>query len=64
MNLEDGGRGIGNAVETYLINPLSSYMFDINNKVEKLLINKIIALSEEFVKIKSLKSFYYYLFCH
>ena len=35
LNLEDGGRGIGNAVETYLINPLSSYMFDINNNVSE-----------------------------
>lgn len=27
-NLENGGRGIGNMVENYLINPLSRYMFD------------------------------------
>lgn len=29
-NLENGGRGIGNIVETYLINPLSCYIFDNN----------------------------------
>ena len=27
-NLENGGRGIGNIVESYLVNPLSSYIFD------------------------------------
>jgi ATP-dependent Clp protease ATP-binding subunit ClpA len=27
-NLENGGRGIGNVVEKYLINPLSRYLFD------------------------------------
>lgn len=51
LNLEDGGRGIGNAVETYLINPLSSYMFNINNNVSELTITSIIANSEDDVKI-------------
>ena len=32
-NLDNGGRGIGNVVETYLINPLSRYLFD--SRVEK-----------------------------
>ena len=27
-NLQNGGRGIGNVVENYLINPLSRYLFD------------------------------------
>lgn len=27
-NLENGGRGIGNIVESLLINPLSRYLFD------------------------------------
>ena len=27
-NLENGGRGIGNMIEKYLINPLSRYLFD------------------------------------
>ena len=27
-NLENGGRGIGNVVESYFVNPLSSYIFD------------------------------------
>ena len=52
LNLEDGGRGIGNALETYLINPLSSYMFNINNKVEELEITNIIALTEDDVIIE------------
>ncbi len=30
-NLSNGGRGIGNVVESYLIDPLSRYMFDENN---------------------------------
>ena len=29
-NLANGGRGIGNIVESYLIDPLSRYMFDEN----------------------------------
>lgn len=29
-NLENGGRGIGNVVESYLINPLARYLFDEN----------------------------------
>ena len=43
-NLENGGRGIGNVIEKYLINPLARYLFDnqvqaggsvrINNIVE------------------------------
>ncbi|WP_406037814.1 AAA family ATPase [Succinimonas sp.] len=32
-NLDNGGRGIGNVVESYLINPLSRYLFD--NRVEQ-----------------------------
>ena len=27
-NLENGGRGIGNVIEKYLINPLARYIFD------------------------------------
>jgi len=27
-NLNNGGRGIGNIVESYLINPLARYLFD------------------------------------
>ena len=30
-NLDNGGRGIGNVVENFLINPLSRYLFD--NKI-------------------------------
>lgn len=28
LHLQNGGRGIGNIVENYLINPLSRYLFD------------------------------------
>lgn len=52
MNLEDGGRGIGNAVETYLINPLSGHMFDNHeNKVNSVVIKEIVAVSEDDVKL-------------
>ena len=52
MNLEDGGRGIGNAVETYLINPLSGHMFDNHaNKVDSVVIKEIVAVSEDDVKL-------------
>lgn len=27
-NLQNGGRGVGNVVENFLINPLSRYLFD------------------------------------
>ncbi len=50
-NLENGGRGIGNVIEKYLINPLARYLFDnqikagavvkINNIVEE---NKVVSL--------------------
>ena len=51
-NLEDGGRGIGNAVETYLINPLSNYVFDTykENKTN-VHIKEIHAISEDDVKL-------------
>ena len=52
MNLEDGGRGIGNAVETYLINPLSGHMFDNHeNKINSVVIKEIVAVSEDDVKL-------------
>ena len=41
MIIISGGRGIGNAVETYLINPLSGHMFDNHeNKVNSVVIKK------------------------
>ena len=53
-NLENGGRGIGNVIEKYLINPLARYIFDnsvqegvsikIKNIVEQ---NKVISLECE-----------------
>ena len=51
-NLEDGGRGIGNAVETYLINPLSNYVFDTyqENKTN-VHIEEINVISEDDVKL-------------
>ena len=41
-NLDNGGRGIGNIVESFLINPLSRYLFD--NEIfsdKKIVINRI-----------------------
>lgn len=32
QNLDNGGRGIGNVIETYLINPLSRHLFDAQVK--------------------------------
>ena len=46
-NLDEGGRGVGNVVEEFLITPLSTYMFD--NKVqsgEKIIIQQIQGLAE------------------
>jgi ATP-dependent Clp protease ATP-binding subunit ClpA len=44
-NLENGGRGIGNVVESYLINPLARYLFDelvrAGERVEILNINGV-----------------------
>jgi len=50
-NLENGGRGIGNVIEKYLINPLARYLFDnqikagsvvrINSIIEE---NKVVSL--------------------
>ena len=42
LNLDNGGRGIGNIVESLLVNPLSRYLFD--NEIfsnAKLVINSI-----------------------
>jgi len=41
-NLDNGGRGIGNIVESYLVNPLSSYIFDLDvNSGDSILIDDI-----------------------
>ena len=40
-NLDNGGRGIGNIVESLLINPLSRYLFD--NEIFE---NRIVAIDE------------------
>jgi ATP-dependent Clp protease ATP-binding subunit ClpA len=29
-NRENGGRGIGNVVESFFLNPLSEFLFDVN----------------------------------
>ena len=43
-NLENGGRGIGNVVESYLINPLSRYLFD--SRVEKNAAIRVLSVAE------------------
>ena len=44
-NLENGGRGIGNVIEKYLINPLARYLFD--NRIEKGAVVRIVDIIEE-----------------
>lgn len=44
--LENGGRGVGNAIETCLINPLSRYMFDHGTEGNVLVIEDIIEVDE------------------
>ena len=44
-NLENGGRGIGNVIEKYLINPLARYLFD--NQIKAGAVVKIINIVEE-----------------
>ena len=47
-NLDEGGRGVGNVVEEFLITPLSTYVFD--NKVQsgdKIIIRQINGLDEK-----------------
>ncbi len=52
QNLEDGGRGIGNAVETYLINPLSRYHFDhFDENLKEIHIQNILVNQEDEVKL-------------
>ena len=41
-NIQDGGRGIGNLVETALVNPLSRVVFDKQLEQTRLIIDKII----------------------
>ena len=50
-NLEDGGRGIGNAVETYVLNPLSRYYFDnYENNLTNIDILEIKEINSELVE--------------
>lgn len=49
-NLENGGRGIGNIIEEYLINPLSRYIFD--NRIHQ---NADIAIEEIVIDGNSVK---------
>ena len=44
-NLENGGRGIGNIVEKFLINPLARFIFD--NKIDSGKTINILSISEE-----------------
>ena len=45
QNLENGGRGIGNIVESMFINPLSRYLFDNNIERDMKIVIKDITLS-------------------
>ena len=50
-NLEDSGRGIGNAVETYVLNPLSRYYFDnYENNLTNIDILEIKEINSELVE--------------
>lgn len=42
IGLENGGRGIGNAIESCLINPLSRYLFDHDVKGSRLIVEDIV----------------------
>lgn len=44
--LENGGRGVGNAIESCLINPLSRYLFDHDIRGNILVIDDIVAVDE------------------
>jgi ATP-dependent Clp protease ATP-binding subunit ClpA len=50
-NLDNGGRGIGNIVESMLINPLSRYMFDNEIFSDKRIIINDIDTSERITKL-------------
>ncbi len=50
-NLDNGGRGIGNIVESMLVNPLSRYMFDNEIFSDKEIIISDIDISERITKL-------------
>lgn len=53
LNIEDGGRGIGNAVETYLLNPLSRYLVDnMEKNIKELTIEDISVTDSELAVLK------------
>ena len=41
-NLENGGRGIGNVMEKYFINPLARYIYDHHMNDGSIRVNKIV----------------------
>ena len=55
MNLSNGGRGIGNIVENYFINPLSRYLFDHEVLGDAdVTVERVVDLAPEAVKGRSL----------
>ena len=48
-NLDNGGRGVLNALETYLINPLSEYMLKNNVRKDAKIFVKEIAPNGELI---------------
>jgi ATP-dependent Clp protease ATP-binding subunit ClpA len=34
VNIENGGRGVGNIVEEYIINPMARILYELNNSDE------------------------------
>ena len=51
-NLENGGRGIGNIVEKYYINPLARYIYDEGIKENEEVIVKDILEEEYIISLK------------
>lgn len=52
-NLENGGRGIGNIVEEYLLNPLSAYMLDNDYLQDSYIKINRIGIDEKPVKVEA-----------
>ena len=50
-NIENGGRGIGNIVEKYFINPLARYIFDNDIQENKIIDVKDVIIENSIVKL-------------
>lgn len=51
-NLENGGRGIGNIMEKYFINPLARYIFDHHTAENSKIIIKSISVNNDIVQLE------------